>query len=165
MIYKAHRGEEHPCPQLKYCIRRSKRRNEVWSGLWSDSPRIELSPMRYKLRFKIRYCCGGKREVWFWYVVGQPLNRTLVPVFSCALLNITNRLRNFRRVIRIIYLEKVKVVLVVVDVQDLAKQVPVAEVMIQVQHPLFEAKVLVQPPFQRSIGERDRQRSILLVIQ
>lgn len=82
-----------------------------------------------------------------------------------AQLKTTNRPGSLRRVIIIVYLEKIKIVLVVVDVQDLAKQVPVAEVMIQVQHPLLEAKVLVQPPFHRSVGERHRQMSILLVIQ
>lgn len=45
-----------------------------------------------------------------------------------------------------VYLEEMKVVLMVVHMQDLAEQVTTAEVMFQIQYPLLQNKILVKPP-------------------
>lgn len=41
------------------------------------------------------------------------------------------------------YLEEVKILLVVVYMQDLAEQIAVAEVMFQIEHSLLQGEVLV----------------------
>lgn len=39
----------------------------------------------------------------------------------------------------------------VVSVQDLAKQVAIAEVMFQIQHSLLEEEILVEPPVSKDV--------------
>lgn len=63
--------------------------------------------------------------------------------------------REWRRLQRGSYLEQMEIALVVVDVKYFSEQVPVAEVVFQVQYPLLEHKILVQPS--EGLGAQERR--------